>query len=78
MIFQRIGDKTMNKFWVPFINWKRRGDFETKIMTIVPFFFYIYKRQYIKENNTEYSWGCYITPFLSLSFQFGWHNKNRK
>lgn len=71
----------MRKFWIPFYNWKRCGNFETKMMTIIPFFFYIYKRQYIvnhndsEKNNIELSWGCYITPFISFSFQFGWYEK---
>ncbi len=72
----------MRKFWIPFYSWKRCGNFELKLMTIIPFFFYIYKRQNIvgdvndsEKNNIEYSWGCYITPFLSFSFQFGWYAK---
>jgi len=75
----------MRKFWIPLHNWKRCGNFETKMMAIIPFFFYIYKRQNIapyhnnpEKNNIEVCWGCYITPFLSFSFQFGKDEKDDK
>jgi len=69
------------KKYMPFYYWKRNGDFNIEILTIIPFFFYIFRSEHIMdytkdEIHSAYAWGCTITPFLSLSFQFG--NDKRK